>query len=65
MRPNFYELLGVGPDADETALKQAFRSFARRNHPDRVGSQGEALFVEIRDAYEALKDPVKRFAYDR
>ncbi|EIN06592.1 DnaJ-domain-containing protein [Punctularia strigosozonata HHB-11173 SS5] len=65
MRPNFYELLGVGPDADETALKQAFRSFARRNHPDRVGSQGEALFVEVRDAYEALKDPIKRFAYDR
>jgi hypothetical protein len=65
MRPNFYELLGVGPDADENTLKQAFRGFARKNHPDRVGPQGEALFVEVRDAYEALKDPVKRFAYDR
>lgn len=67
MPPNFYEILGVGPDVDENGLKLAFRAFARRNHPDRpgVGPEGEALFIEVRDAFEALKDPVVRFAYDR
>ena len=36
-----------------------------RFHPDRVGVQGQARFVEVRDAYESLKHPVKRYAYDR
>ncbi|KAF8141182.1 DnaJ-domain-containing protein [Boletus edulis] len=62
---NFYELLGVGPRSDEGALRAAFRAFARKNHPDRIGPKGEALFIEVRDAFEALKDPVVRFAYDR
>ncbi|KAF9243188.1 DnaJ-domain-containing protein [Melanogaster broomeanus] len=62
---NFYELLGVEPRPDEGALKAAFRAFARKNHPDRVGSAGEAHFIAVRDAFEALKDPVVRFAYDR
>ncbi|KAF9228456.1 DnaJ-domain-containing protein [Gyrodon lividus] len=62
---NFYELLGVEPHMDEGALKAAFRAFARKNHPDRVGPAGEAHFIAVRDAFEALKDPVVRFAYDR
>ena len=62
---NFYEILGVTPSADADALKYAFRSFAKRNHPDRVGRQGEELFIVVRDAFEALKDPTTRFAYDR
>ncbi|KAF9463581.1 hypothetical protein BDZ94DRAFT_1297784 [Collybia nuda] len=64
---NFYEILGVGPTVDETGLKLAFRQFVKRNHPDRpdVGREGEELFIVIRDVYEALKDPVVRFAYDR
>jgi DnaJ domain len=65
MPSNFYEILGVGPDADDQALKLAFRTFARKNHPDRVGPQGAPLFIAVRDAYEALNQPVKRFAYDR
>ncbi|KZT05398.1 chaperone J-domain-containing protein [Laetiporus sulphureus 93-53] len=65
MSPNYYELLGVDPVADENTLKLAFRQFARKNHPDRVGAQGEAVFIEVRDAFEALKNPVTRFAYDR
>ena len=65
MPPNFYEILGVRPDVDENGLKLAFRTFARRNHPDKAGSQGEELFMYVRDAFEALKDPVVRFAYDR
>ncbi|KAG6335824.1 hypothetical protein ID866_3260 [Astraeus odoratus] len=63
---NFYELLDVRPAvADANALKTAFRAFARKHHPDRVGPQGEAHFVEVRDAFEALKDPIVKFAYDR
>lgn len=62
---NFYELLGVSPRSDEGALKAAFRAFARKNHPDRIGPEGEAVFIKVRDAFEVLKDPVVRFAYDR
>ncbi|RDX39575.1 DnaJ-domain-containing protein [Lentinus brumalis] len=64
VEPNYYQILGVEPTADENTLKAAFRQFARRYHPDRVGQQGETLFIQVRDAYEALKSPVKRFAYD-
>ncbi|KAG1739109.1 DnaJ-domain-containing protein [Suillus paluster] len=62
---NFYELLGIYPNSTDATLKMAFRGFARKYHPDRVGPSGEALFIEVRDAFEALKDPVVRFAYDR
>ncbi len=62
---NYYEILGVDRDVDETGLKTAFRNFARRNHPDRVGRTGEQRFREVRDAYEMLRNPVKRFAYEK
>ncbi|KAJ8093119.1 hypothetical protein PM082_020604 [Marasmius tenuissimus] len=67
MPPNFYEILGVLPDVDENGLKVAFKRFARKYHPDRpgVGRQGEELFMAVRDAFEALKNPTVRFAYDR
>ncbi|PPQ88960.1 hypothetical protein CVT25_005059 [Psilocybe cyanescens] len=60
MPPNFYQILGVPPDVDEAGLKLAFRAFAKRYHPDKpgVGRDGEALFMYVRDAFEALKDPV-------
>lgn len=63
--PNFFEILGVPVDADESALKIAFRTFAKRNHPDRVGPAGADLFIHVRDVYEALKNPTTRFAYER
>ena len=63
--PNFYELLGIFPTADEGQIKAAFRTFARKHHPDRVGSQGADLFVVVREGYEALMEPNKRWAYDR
>lgn len=65
MEPNYYEILDLAPTADETMLKTAFRQFARRYHPDRAGAQSESMFIEVRDAYDALKSPVKRFAYER
>jgi len=62
---NFYELLGISPDADDLAIKGAYKRFARRYHPDRAGPQSEALFIEVRKVYESLSNPVKRLAYDR
>ncbi|KLO11096.1 hypothetical protein SCHPADRAFT_942352 [Schizopora paradoxa] len=62
---NFFQIVGVSPNADETTLTKAFRAFARVNHPDRVGKQGEELFMQVRTAYESLKDPTTRFAYER
>jgi hypothetical protein len=63
--PSLYHLLNVPFDADEATMKTAFRNFAKYNHPDRTGPKGEALFIAVRDAFDALKHPVKRFAYDR
>jgi len=63
--PNFYELLGISPASDESKIKAAFRAFARRYHPDRVGPEGSNLFVAVREGYEALMEPNKRWAYDR
>ncbi len=67
MPPSFYEVLGVAPGVDENGLKLAFRAFAKKYHPDRpgVGPGGVEMFMSVRDAFEALKDPVVRFAYDR
>jgi hypothetical protein len=64
---NYYEILGVDRAVDEQGLKMAFRAFARKNHPDRpgVGVGGEGRFREVRNAFEMLKNPVKRFAYER
>ncbi|HHB83221.1 MAG TPA: molecular chaperone DnaJ, partial [Devosia sp.] len=64
---DFYELLGVSRDADAATLKVAYRKMAMKYHPDR--NQGdetaEQKFKEVNAAYEALKDPQKRAAYDR
>ncbi|KAF8627968.1 hypothetical protein AX15_004162 [Amanita polypyramis BW_CC] len=64
---NFYQMLGVPSTVDDAGLKLAFRQFAKYHHPDRpdVGKAGEELFMRVRDAFEALKDPTVRFAYDR
>lgn len=62
---NFFQLLGVSPDADEATLRSAYRAFAKRYHPDRAGPASEPMFMAVRNAYEALKDPMKRFAYER
>ncbi len=62
---NFFQIVGVSPNADENTLTKAFRVFAKANHPDRVGKQGEDLFMQVRVAYESLKNPTTRFAYER
>lgn len=61
-----YELLGVKNTADEKELKSAFRRLAMQYHPDKNpgDASAEKKFKEINEAYETLKDPDKRAAYD-
>jgi molecular chaperone DnaJ len=62
----FYDLLGVSRDASEAEIKKAYRKLAMEYHPDRNSAPGaEARFKEITEAYEVLRDPQKRAAYDR
>ncbi len=64
---DFYEILGVSKTADEKELKSAFRKLAKQCHPDASpgDSAAEHKFKEINEAYEILKDPQRRAAYDR
>ena len=62
----FYALLGVARDASEADIKKAYRKLAMEFHPDRnTAPDAEARFKEITEAYEVLRDPQKRAAYDR
>ncbi|MGQ0484725.1 MAG: molecular chaperone DnaJ [Hyphomicrobiales bacterium] len=64
---DFYEILGVGRNADEKELKAAYRKLAKQYHPD--ANPGDKTvdhkFKEINEAYDVLKDPQKKAAYDR
>ena len=63
---DYYAALGVAPDADEKAIKTAYRKLARKFHPDVSKEKGaEEKFKGVNEAYEALKDPAKRRAYDQ
>lgn len=62
---DYYAVLGISPDADEKAIKRAYRQLARRFHPDRnQHADGTERFREIQEAYELLIDPLQREAYD-
>ncbi|HEX7119987.1 MAG TPA: molecular chaperone DnaJ [Longimicrobiales bacterium] len=64
---DYYEVLGIPRDADTDAIKKAYRKLALQYHPDRNGGSKEAeeRFKEATEAYEVLRDPQKRAAYDR
>ena len=64
---DYYEILEVPKDADETAIKKSYRKIAMQFHPDRNpdNKAAEDKFKEAAEAYEILSDPDKRAKYDR
>lgn len=64
---DYYEVLGIARDADGAVIKAAYRKLAMQHHPDRNAGckDNEHKFKAVSEAYECLKDPQKRAAYDR
>jgi curved DNA-binding protein len=63
---DYYKVMGVARDATEAQIKQAYRKLARKYHPDvSKEKDAEARFKELGEAYEVLKSPEKRAAYDQ
>jgi DnaJ-class molecular chaperone len=62
---DYYKILGVARDADDKAIKSAYRKLARKYHPDVAkGKDSTDRFKEVTEAYEVLSDPEKRRRYD-
>jgi curved DNA-binding protein len=63
---DYYRVLGVPRGAGQEDIKRAYRKLARKYHPDvSKETDAEARFKEVGEAYEVLKDPEKRAAYDQ
>ena len=63
---DYYEVMGVARDASADEIKRAYRRLARKYHPDvSKEKDAEARFKEVGEAYEVLRDPEKRAAYDQ
>src|SRR5690554_6780038 len=63
---DFYKTLGVSKDADDAAIKKAYRKLARDLHPDRHpdDAAAESRFKDVGEAYAVLSDPEQRKQYD-
>ena len=61
---DYYDVLGVSPDAGAEEIRRAYRQLARRYHPDISGEERATAFLEASRAYEVLRDPGRRRSYD-
>ena len=66
-REDYYEILGISKDADESEIKKAYRKMALKYHPDKNPDDPDAekKFKKAAEAYDVLKDPNKRARYDQ
>jgi molecular chaperone DnaJ len=65
VKRDYYDVLGVPRDADDSEIKRAFRRLAQQHHPDVAGDEGsEERFKELNEAYRVLSDRQRRAAYD-
>ena len=67
MARDYYDILGLSKSASDSDIKSAYRKLAMKYHPDRNpgDKKAEENFKEISDAYEVLKDPQKKAAYNQ
>jgi len=61
---DYYDVLGVSPDAGAEEIKRAYRQLARRYHPDISGDERGVAFLELARAYDTLRHPARRRHYD-
>jgi len=63
---DYYDVLGIDKNADDASIKKAYRTKAKKYHPDvSTEENAEAKFKEVQEAYEVLSDSAKRSQYDR
>ena len=63
IRKNFYEILGIDKKATDEEIRKSYLKLALKYHPDKSTTEGNK-FIEISEAYETLKDPIKKRNYD-
>src|ERR671916_518561 len=63
---DYYKILGIAREASQDEIKRVYRRLARKYHPDvSKEANAEERFKEVQEAYEVLKDPQRRAAYDQ
>ncbi len=63
--PDYYEILGIKPNSDDSVIKKAYRALSLKYHPDRNSTdEAKDQICKINESYETLSDPVLRKQYD-